>query len=111
MADEKVRLHNKGKRQFMLKTGQQSDAGRAIEVTKDVADFYVDAYPNDFILFDNLGTSDNVKISNAKLTKENKKLATEKAALEARIIELESASEDKAKPKTKTKADPAESKK
>ncbi len=94
---EKVRLHNRGKREFILKTGAKSYPDRAIEVDKDVADFYIAAYPKDFILYDDLGAVSEVKLSNAKLIKENKKLATEKASLEARIKELESASkaEDK----------------
>lgn len=94
---EKVRLHNRGKREFILKTGAKSYPDRAIEVDKDIADFYVAAYPKDFILYDNLGAASEVKLSNSKLIKENKKLATEKAGLEARIKELEAASKAKAK--------------
>ncbi len=81
---EMVRLHNQGKRVHLLRNGTKSEPGRAVNVPKGDAEFYVKAYPFDFILFTDLNASAEIKEDNAKLT-------AEKEALEAKIAEMEAA--------------------
>ncbi len=81
---EMVRLHNQGKRTHNLRNGTKSEPGRAVNVPKGDAEFYVKAYPFDFILFTDLNASAEIKEDNAKLT-------AEKEALEAKIAEMEAA--------------------
>jgi len=87
---EQVRLHNRGKREILLKNGIKSVPGRAVTVPEDIAEFYIKAYPRDFILFEDLEATKVAKGNAKKLEAQNAKLAKEKAELEARIAELES---------------------
>lgn len=86
---EKVRLHNRGKREITLKNGVKSVPNRAVSVPSEIADFYIKAYPQDFILFEDLEATKKAKKDVKNLESENKKLLQEKADLEARLAELE----------------------
>ncbi len=102
-AGSMVRLHNKGRRDHFLKNGVRSVPGRAIDVPAELAKFYIETYPESFILFDDLGSLQAVKGDVKKLTKHNKDLEIENEALLARIKELEAnGSEDESEPEPET---------
>ncbi len=84
---ENVVLHNRSKRERTLKNGVLSLPGRSITIPEELAEFYLQHFPDDFIKYEDYKQTDKTK----SIAKENKKLKTEKALLEARIKELEAA--------------------
>lgn len=85
--EEKVKLHNKGKREFTLTGGIKSPPGRAIDVDKSVAEKFITAYPKDFMLYEDLvapsSTKQELKEATAKATALEDENAKLKAQLEA----------------------------
>lgn len=98
---EKIRVHNKGKREFTYPPSKPGGpkrihpAGRAIELEADFAEKMIKAYPNDLIEFDSLvsGEKKNLSRENARLEDENRRL-------KERIEKLEAT---KSEPKTEPK--------
>lgn len=91
-AKEIVKLHNKSKREYVLKSGQKSLPGRALDVEKDIADFYIKQYPKDFILYDDLASPSTAKAKLKQIEKENKSLVSENEALKKELEELKAGS-------------------
>lgn len=95
MAEEKkskkVKLHNKGKREFELTGGIKSLPGRAIDVDEKVAKKFIKEYPRDFILYDDLVTPTSTKETLKKAEEENKVLADENAKLKEELEALKAA--------------------
>lgn len=129
MADEKIRVHNKGKRSidYLPEKGRKPKyimPGRAVTMEKKMAEKYLVAYPKDLIEFDSLvsGEKKNLSKENARLesvvsgleksaltlaeeieTLKNKNAALEDAAILSleEIETLESKVSDLEKPATK----------
>jgi hypothetical protein len=100
--EEVVKLHNRSKREYILRNGAKSFPGRALDVPKSVADFHLKNYPADFILYEDLAAPSSTRADLKKTTAENKKLTKENADLLARIAELEA----NTAPSTDSPADP-----
>lgn len=110
MAKEKIRIHNRGKRDFTIpppKAGGKQrmlPAGRAIEIEKDLAEKMIAAYPKDLIEFDSLVSGEKRDISreNARLESENQKLKEENQRLNIENDGLRAGNEKSLSPEPKT---------
>lgn len=99
---EKIRIHNKGKRDFTIPPSTEGGknrllpAGRAIEIEADLATKMIEAYPNDLIEFDSLvsGEKKDLKAENATLTAENETLKARIAELEGKSISVTTTEEN-----------------
>jgi chromosome segregation ATPase len=107
MSNQKIRVHNKGKREFTIppekkfggdgkeiKGGKKRMLlpGRAIELEKETAKKYIKAYPRELIEFDSLvsGEKKNLTKENSRLESESKRLKTANQVLTDKVSELES---------------------
>lgn len=112
--EEKIRVHNKGKREFTYppsKPGGEKrlhPAGRAIELEEDFARKMIKAYPNDLIEFDSLvsGEKKNLSKEVTRLEDENKRLKEKIEKLEATKSEPKPS-----EPPTEVKPEPKEGEK
>lgn len=94
MANKKIRVHNKGNREYTIpgeKKGENKfgkprmlQPGRAIELDEKTAKKYIEAYPNDLIEFDSLVSGEKKNIS-----KENDRLESENASHLEKIGKIE----------------------
>lgn len=111
--EEKIRVHNKGKRAIDYPSDKKGERakyllpGRAVTMSKIMADKYLAAYPKDLIEFDSLvsGEKKNLSKENARLEsangtllEENKKLKEDNQALKDKIEEMAKELDEATKP-------------
>lgn len=87
--EEMVKLHNKSKREVILKNGIKSMPNRAVDVPASIANFYVKEYPRDFILYEDMVAPSTTKADLKKSQARIKNLESENEELRARLKTLE----------------------
>lgn len=94
MAKGKIRVHNRGKRDYTFPPAKKGGkdrllpAGRAIEIEKELAEKMIEAYPADLIEFDSLVSGEKKNLS-----KENDRLEAENASYLETIEKLKAENE------------------
>lgn len=86
--EKKIRIHNKGKRIYIIPSAsgkgksREIQPGRAVDIEESTALKYLKNYPRDLVRYDSL-VSDDDKKANSALKRENAALKKKLAALEA----------------------------
>lgn len=93
-AEDKIRVHNKGRREFQIPPSKPDgkiriiEPGRAIELEESMALKMIALYPRELINYEDLTSKDS-----KNLKAENKKLASENERLKKKLKELEAKEE------------------